>query len=60
MSDDSITNALRMAVWSVEHQAVRIFRLDDPVKVRRAIRAYKQAADKLLAVAQSEREARLA
>lgn len=62
MSDEPyapISIALRNAVWSVEHQAVRISRLDDPVKVRRAIRTYRQATDKLLAVAQAEREARL-
>jgi hypothetical protein len=56
----SITDALRSAMWSVDHQAVRIFRLDDPVKVKRAVRAYRQAADNLLAVAHAEREARQA
>ena len=55
-----VSDQLRSAIWSVERQPVRTMRQDDPAKAKRAVRAYRQAAQKLLDVALAEHQSRQA
>jgi hypothetical protein len=50
-----ISDAMRSAMWRVDHYAVAIMRQDDRKKVARLIREYRKSADRLLLVATDER-----
>ncbi len=50
---------LTKAFWRVESYAVKIARQDDKAKMQRLVREYKQATDRLLSVALTDREDRL-
>ena len=54
-----ISDRLRSAMWAVDSYAAKIMRQDDKAKVRRLIREYQKATDRLLSVALDDRYARL-
>jgi hypothetical protein len=49
---------VRLAMWRVESYASKIAAQDDNKKCQRLVREYKKAADRLLAVALTERDDR--